>query len=163
MATWEQKDRRSRRISVITAIAGAALTLGVQAVPAQEGPASLAVSPEVARQVEMGSFEARPATLAVSPEVARQVELGGVRRAAGVARGLAGGRPRGRPSARGEAREPGGRAVVDAIWPRPHLGDELGSENRGGRKSGSAFGIGILLAVGLFLSLRMGRTRHLAH
>ena len=130
----------TRRISIITAIAGTALTLGVQAVPAQERPATLAVSPEVARQVEMQSFDARPATLAVSPEVAgevaRQLEV--------------------RLDGQGIAQS--SRQSEPATISVTSSGSEIGWP-----QVGIGFGIGIVLALGLFVGLRMSRTRQPAH
>ncbi len=144
------------------AIAGTALTYGVQAVSAQEGPATLAVSPEVARQVEMQSFDARPATLAVSPEVARQVELGAFdARPATLAVS---------PEVAGEVARQlevrlDSQGVVQSSRqpvPAPISVTSSGSEI-GWPQVGIGFGIGIVLALGLFVGLRMSRTRHLAH
>jgi hypothetical protein len=131
----------TRRISMITAIAGAALALGVQPVSAQEGPATLAVSPEVARQLEEAAFDARPANLAVSPELAREValQLAGARQDSQGAAQF--------PTQPESEPVPVASSGSEIEWPQIGIG----------------FGIGLLLAVGVFVVLRMNRTRPLAH
>ena len=127
------------RVSIVTALVGAALTFGVQAVPAQELPATLAVSPKVAKQIQMASFDERPATLAVSPKVAKQ---------------LAGASLDSR-----RALQPAPlRANVTAPLSVTNSGSEVGWH-----QVAIGSGIGILLAAGLFLAVRMRRTWPLAH
>jgi len=140
------------RISVIVATAGAALTLGVQAGFAQEIPATLGVSPEVARQLELAAFDERPATLAVSPEVARRIELANFD---------------GRPATLAVSPEVARQIelpTLDSKGTGQPLPDPVASSgsNVEWSKVGIGLGIGILLAVGLFGAVRASR-RPLAH